>query len=103
MLHDWTVGLLQSGRTYDRSYRAAFEYPTRARLPGLQRPALITAGPSDMLVDALREAAGLCGPQVEIAPTPATLAADRVTRPSVERQRVGPAGACNPASAAPVA
>ncbi len=73
MLHDWTVGLLQSGRTYDRSYRAAFEYPTRARLPGLQRPALITAGPGDMLVDALREAAGLCGPQVEIAPTPATV------------------------------
>ena len=29
-LHDWTVGLLKSGRTYDLSYRAAFEYPTAA-------------------------------------------------------------------------
>lgn len=73
MLHDWTIGLLQSGRTYDRSYRAAFEYRTRERLPLLTRPALITAGPGDMLVDALREARGLCGPHVEIAATPATV------------------------------
>ena len=29
-LHDWTVGLLKSGRTYDLSYRAAFEYDTAA-------------------------------------------------------------------------
>jgi pimeloyl-ACP methyl ester carboxylesterase len=73
MLHDWTIGLLQSGRTYDRSYRAAFEYPTRARLPLLARPALITAGPTDMLADALAEARGLCGRHVEIVATPATV------------------------------
>ena len=35
VLHDWTVGLLKSGRTYDLSYRAAFEYPTAQRLPQL--------------------------------------------------------------------
>jgi pimeloyl-ACP methyl ester carboxylesterase len=73
MLHDWTIDLLKSGSIYDRSYRAAFEYDTRARLPLLGRPALICAGPGDMLVDALREAQGLCGAQVEIAATPATV------------------------------
>lgn len=71
-LHDWTIGLLQSGRTYDRSYRAAFEYDARARLPLLTRPALVCAGPSDMLADGLAEAARL-NPLVTAAATPATV------------------------------
>lgn len=71
-LHDWTIGLLQSGRTYDRSYRAAFEYDARARLPLLARPALVCAGPSDMLADGLAEAARL-NPLVTAAATPATV------------------------------
>jgi pimeloyl-ACP methyl ester carboxylesterase len=71
-LHDWTVGLLQSGPTYHLSYAAAFRYPTRERLPKLTTPALICAGPDDMLADnlpALRGAAPEC---VTLAPAPAT-------------------------------
>ena len=71
-LHDWTIGLLTSGRTYDRSYRAAFEYDTRARLPRLSRPALVCAGPSDMLADGLDEA-GRLSSQVTVRATPATV------------------------------
>ncbi len=71
-LHDWTLGLLASGRTYDRSYRAAFEYDTRARLPTLTRPALVCAGPSDMLADGLAEA-GALSPMVRVEATPATV------------------------------
>ena len=72
-LHDWTVGLLKSGRTYDLSYRAAFEYDTASRLPLLTRPALICAGPADMLADGLDRAAGIAPPQVRVASTPATV------------------------------
>lgn len=72
-LHDWTVGLLQSGRTYDLSYRAAFEYDTASRLPLLTRPALICAGPADMLADGLDRARKIAPPQVSVASTPATV------------------------------
>ena len=40
-LHDWTVGLLQSGASYHRSYRAAFEYDTPDRLPLLACRSLV--------------------------------------------------------------
>jgi pimeloyl-ACP methyl ester carboxylesterase len=72
-LHDWTVGLLKSGRTYDLSYRAAFEYDTASRLPLLTRPALICAGPADMLADGLDRAAKIAPRQVSVASTPATV------------------------------
>ena len=72
-LHDWTVGLLKSGRTYDLSYRAAFEYPTAERLPLLTQPALICAGPADMLADGLDRARRIAPPQVSVAATPATV------------------------------
>ena len=72
-LHDWTVGLLKSGRTYDLSYRAAFEYATAQRLPLLRRPALICAGPADMLADGLARARGIAPAQVRVAATPATV------------------------------
>lgn len=73
MLHDWTVGLLKSGRSYDRSYRAAFEYPTAERLARLERPALLCAGPTDMLVDALESARQIAPDRITIDATPATV------------------------------
>jgi len=72
-LHDWTVGLLKSGRTYDLSYRAAFEYDTARRLPMLSRPALICAGPADMLADGLERARQIAPSQVRVLSTPATV------------------------------
>jgi pimeloyl-ACP methyl ester carboxylesterase len=72
-LHDWTIGLLGSGATYHRSYRAAFEYDTKARLPLLRRPALVCAGPSDMLAEGLAAARDLIATDARVAPTPATV------------------------------
>ncbi|GLY75724.1 alpha/beta fold hydrolase [Actinoallomurus iriomotensis] len=71
-LHDWTVGLLQSGPTYHLSYAAAFRYPTRDRLPELTTPALICAGPDDMLADNLPALRSAAPDGVTLAPTPAT-------------------------------
>jgi pimeloyl-ACP methyl ester carboxylesterase len=72
-LHDWTVGLLQSGATYDRSYRAAFVYPTRARLPLISSPAMICAGPADMLVEGLELARTLAPAGTQVVAAPATV------------------------------
>lgn len=72
-LHDWTIGLLTSGATYHRTYRAAFEYDTKARLPLLHRPALICAGPADMLADGLAVARDLIPGKAIVGPTPATV------------------------------
>lgn len=71
-LHRWTVGLLQSGRTYPLTYRAAFEYPTAARLPGMTVPSLICAGPADMLAAGL-EGAGRLTPGSTVQATAATI------------------------------
>lgn len=73
VLHAWTLGLLSSGAHYDRSYRAAFRYDTRARLPLLTRPALICAGPADMLVEGLAEARHLAPAGTQVTGTPATV------------------------------
>lgn len=73
VLHDWTMGLLASGGHYDRSYRAAFRYDTRASLVRLTRPALICAGPADMLVEGLAEARTLAPAGTTVMPTPATV------------------------------
>lgn len=72
-LHDWTVGLLKSGRTYDLSYRAAFEYDTARRLPLIKCPALVCAGPADMLADGLDRARKIGPAHLRVAPTPATV------------------------------
>ena len=72
-LHAWTVGLLKSGATYDRSYRAAFVYPTRMRLPLIPCPALVCAGPADMLVEGLALARSLAPAGTQVVATPATV------------------------------
>jgi pimeloyl-ACP methyl ester carboxylesterase len=70
----YAVGILESGATYDGAYRAAFAYDTRARLPHLRRPAILTAGPHDMLANALDDAADLVPDGLlEIVPTPETV------------------------------
>jgi pimeloyl-ACP methyl ester carboxylesterase len=72
-LHDYAIGILESGATYDGAYRAAFSYDTRSRLPLLTQPALVTAGPNDMLVNALAETRALALPNVEVRETPTTM------------------------------
>jgi pimeloyl-ACP methyl ester carboxylesterase len=72
-LHAWTVGLLKSGRTYHLTYGAAFKYNTRLRLPLLSCPALICAGPADMLVQGLAIARQLAPAGTLIQKTPATV------------------------------
>lgn len=71
-LHDWTVGLLQSGTTYHLSYAAAFRYPTAERLPELRAPGLICAGPDDMLADNMPALRAVAPPNVTVTPVPAT-------------------------------
>ncbi len=72
-LHDWTIGLLQSGASYSRSYRAAFEYDTPARLPLLECRSLVCAGQADMLVGSLATARTMNLPRVTVQETPATV------------------------------
>ena len=71
--HAWTIGLLRSGTTYDRSYRAAFEYATAERLPLLTLPTLLRSGPTDMLADGLEQAGELGSASLEVRPTPSTV------------------------------
>jgi pimeloyl-ACP methyl ester carboxylesterase len=73
-LHRYAVGILESGRSYHLAYRAAFGYDTRARLPLLRRPAMLTAGPHDMLANALTDAGSLAPDGLlRVVPTPATV------------------------------
>ncbi len=72
-LHLYAVGILESGPTYDKAYRSAFTYDTASRLPHLRCPALICAGPNDMLVNGLEEARRFNLPNVEISLTPTTV------------------------------
>lgn len=73
-LHLYAVGILESGATYDGAYRAGFGYDTRSALPHLRRPAILTAGPHDMLANALDDAADLVPDGLlETVPTPATV------------------------------
>lgn len=70
----YAVGILESGATYSGAYRAAFDYDTRARLPQLNRPIIITAGPHDMLANALDDAADLAPDGLlKVVPTPETV------------------------------
>jgi len=54
-LHRYAIGILESGQTYDGAYRSAFAYDIRSRLPLLSCPALICAGPNDMLKNGVEE------------------------------------------------
>lgn len=70
----YVVGILESGPTYSRAYRAGFSYDTRSRLPHLNRPAILSAGPNDMLANALDDAAQLAPEgMLQIRPTPTTM------------------------------
>lgn len=73
-LHLYAVGILESGETYAGAYRAAFSYDTRGRLPLLRRPAILTAGPHDMLANTLDDAPELVPDGLlEVTATPATV------------------------------
>ncbi|MET8352492.1 alpha/beta hydrolase [Micromonospora sp. NPDC005206] len=73
-LHLYAVGILQSGSTYGGAYRAAFAYGTQDRLPHLRVPAILTAGPNDMLANALEDAAALVPDGLlRTVPTPTTI------------------------------
>jgi pimeloyl-ACP methyl ester carboxylesterase len=72
-LHSWTVGLLKSGHTYHLTYGAAFSYDTRSKLPLLRCPALICAGPADMLVEGLAIARQIAPVGTQVQATPATV------------------------------
>ena len=73
-LHMYALGIIESGVTYDRAYRSAFSYDTRARLPELTRPALICAGPNDQLKNGLTEARAVAPPGlVSYCETPTTV------------------------------
>jgi pimeloyl-ACP methyl ester carboxylesterase len=72
-LHAWTIGLLQSGHTYDRSYRAAFECDAKSLLPHVKHPTLLCVGPDDMFLEHLKQANYLVPPSVTVQRTPATV------------------------------
>ena len=72
-LHLYAVGILESGSTYDKAYRSAFTYDTASRLPHLRCPALICAGPNDMLVNGVEESRRFNLPNVETILTPTTV------------------------------
>lgn len=74
-LQEYAVGILESGTSYGDAYRAGLAYDTASRLPLLTRPSIITAGPHDMLANALEDA--LRDPAVadvlSVVPTPTTM------------------------------
>lgn len=73
-IHLYAVGILESGSTYSRAYRAAFAYPTLERLPLLTVPSIITAGPNDMLANALDDALQAIPADIlSVIPTPTTV------------------------------
>lgn len=72
-LHKYVIGILESGPTYDLAYRTAFSYDTAGRLPLLKRPALVCAGPNDMLVNGVEESRRLAVPGIKTKLTPTTV------------------------------
>ena len=72
-LHDYAIGILESGPTYDLAYRSAFTYDTAARLPRADAAGPHLRGPDDMLVAGLTEADRLAVPGVEVRLTPTTV------------------------------
>ncbi|UOM35394.1 alpha/beta fold hydrolase [Acuticoccus sp. I52.16.1] len=72
-LHLYAVGIMESGTTYDAAYRTAFRYATGERMPRLTRPALVCAGPNDMLIEGLAATRALAVPGVTVKTTPTTV------------------------------
>jgi pimeloyl-ACP methyl ester carboxylesterase len=58
-LHDVTVEVLKSIRTYHLAYRAAFAHPDAERLPAVRVPTLVMADASDPLKSGVAAAASL--------------------------------------------
>lgn len=58
-LHQTTVEVLKSIRTYHLAYRAAFAHPDRERLPRVRVPTLVTADSADPLKAGVAKAAAL--------------------------------------------
>ena len=71
-MHRFVMGILQSGPTYSQAYRSAYIYRTSERIGRLACPALVCAGPNDMLVDGLAHAKRLGGENISVAVTPTT-------------------------------
>jgi pimeloyl-ACP methyl ester carboxylesterase len=75
-LHDFALEVLKSISTYHRSYRAAFRYAKRDRLPLLAVPTLAVCAEEDMLFPYLDELVSLVpGGRGGIIPDPVTPAA----------------------------
>lgn len=71
--HDNVIGLLQSGATYQKTYKAAFAYPTAERMAMLSRPSLVCAGRWDSLYNSLEETRKMSLAAVSVVETPATV------------------------------
>lgn len=71
-LHAWTMGLLQSGTTYDQSYRAAFLCDARPYLSKIRHPVMLSVGEADMFAKDLDEARSLLPAGAEIRRTECT-------------------------------
>jgi len=71
-MHRFVMGLLQSGPHYGRAYRSAYTYKTSERIGHVGCPALVCAGPNDMLVDGLGHARRLAQRCVTVLQTPTT-------------------------------
>jgi pimeloyl-ACP methyl ester carboxylesterase len=74
-IHAWVMDMLTTGPTWHVAYRAAFSYPTAERLPLLDTPALLVAGPTDPLRRFNASAAAL-RPGLATATTAGTATAD---------------------------
>ena len=53
VLHDRVLEMLKGGLTYHHQYAAAFRYRTQERLPLVEVPTLVCAGPTDPLLEHL--------------------------------------------------
>ena len=69
VLHDRVVEMLKGGRTYHHQYAAAFRYRTQERLPLVEAPTLVCAGPTDPLREHLAAVPGIL-PEAEILAHP---------------------------------
>jgi pimeloyl-ACP methyl ester carboxylesterase len=73
-LHLFVLGIIESGSSFSGSFNAAFSYDMRQKLPLLECPALVCAGPNDMFIEAVNDAAGLVPVQYRsVRQTPTTV------------------------------
>lgn len=71
-LHFEVLEVLKAPETYYKSYRAALNYPKRAKLPLVANPVLVCGAPSDQLFDHMDRAVALI-PGAQKAETPERL------------------------------